>query len=640
MIPRPKENCGSRNVRQDRLSKTSILIYCLGVIPVVWLALLIAPAFGGGLPSLIENLGGIFKHPFHIQWCENSLKTVLIFVAAYGMGIGIYLSSARNYRRREEHGSAKWGNAGAVNKRYRDPEPEKNKILTQNVEIGLNGRKHMRNLNVLVCGGSGAGKTRFYAKPNVMQANTSFVVLDPKCEILRDTGNLLKERGYVIKVLDLIDTDNSHCYNPFEYIRSDDDILKLVTNLFKNTTPKNAQPQDPFWDNAAQMMLLALMFYLYHEAPKEEQNFQMIMEMIREGDVSEEDSSMLSPLDQLFEKLGKREPTHIAYKHYTDYRRGAGKTLKSIQITLLSHLSKFNLDSITRITSYDEMELGLMGDRKTALFAVIPNNDTSFNFLVGMLYTQLFQQLDYKADVVYKGGLKVPVHLVMDEFANIALPDNFETELATMRSRNISASIILQNLAQLKALYEKQWENIIGNCDSFLYLGGNELSTHEYITKLLGKETIDMNTYGQSRGRNGNYSTNWQITGRELMTPDEVRRLDNKYALLFIRGEMPVKDLKYDLKKHPNIAMTTDGGAEPYNHEKEDYNLATLVFDETLLKAPKTSVEDIEEDEFVILTEEEIYEIMYGKRKPINQPRKIEEERENEGFIYQEQEGQ
>ena len=622
-------------MRQDKFSKTNVLLYGIGLIPVVWLALLTAPAFGGGLPSLIGNFAEIFKEPFHIVWCEDSLKTVLIFIAAYGMGIGIYLSTARNYRRREEHGSAKWGNAGTVNKKYRDPEPEKNKILTKSVEIGLNGRKHMRNLNVLVCGGSGAGKTRFYAKPNVMQGNTSFVVLDPKGEILRDTGKLLEEKGYVIKVLDLINTDNSDCYNPFEYIRSDDDILKLVTNLFKNTTPKNAQPQDPFWDNAAQMMLLALMFYLYHEAPKEEQNFQMIMEMIREGDVSEEDSSMLSPLDQLFEKLGKREPTHIAYNHYTDYRRGAGKTLKSIQITLLSHLSKFNLDSITRITSYDEMELGLMGDRKTALFAVIPNNDTGFNFLVGMLYTQLFQQLDYKADVVYKGGLKVPVHLVMDEFANIALPDNFEIELATMRSRNISASIILQNLAQLKALYEKQWENIIGNCDSFLYLGGNELSTHEYITKLLGKETIDMNTYGQSKGRNGNYSTNWQITGRELMTPDEVRRLDNKYALLFIRGEMPVKDFKYDLKKHPNIAMTTDGGAKPYSHEKKNYNLATLVFDESLMKEPKTDPEDIEEDEFVILTEEEIYEIMYGKRKKVNQPIKNEEERENEGFVYQ-----
>ena len=611
-------------------------MYCLGLIPVVWLALLVAPAFGGGLPSLIGNLAEIMRQPFHIVWCEDSLKTVLIFIAAYGMGIGVYFSTARNYRRREEHGSAKWGNAGAVNKKYRDPVPEQNKILTRTVELGLDGKKHMRNLNVLVCGGSGAGKTRFYAKPNVMQANTSFVILDPKGEILRDTGNLLTERGYVIKVLDLIDTDNSDCYNPFEYIRSDDDILKLVTNLFKNTTPKNAQPQDPFWDNAAQMMLLALMFYLYHEAPKEEQNFQMIMEMIREGDVSEDDPLMESPLDQLFQRLGQREPTHIAYKHYTDYRRGAGKTLKSIQITLLSHLSKFNLDSITRITSSDDMELGLMGDRKTALYAVIPNNDTSFNFIVGMLYTQLFQQLDYKADVVYKGGLKVPVHLVMDEFANIALPDNFEIELATMRSRNISASIILQNLAQLKALYEKQWENIIGNCDSFLYLGGNELSTHEYITKLLGKETIDMNTYGQSRGRNGNYSTNWQITGRELMTPDEVRRLDNKYALLFIRGEMPVKDLKYDLKKHPNIAKTVDGGAEPYSHEKKDYNLATLVFDEALMKAPKTDVSDIEEDDFVILTEEEIYDILYGKTKPKNQPIKNEEERENEGFQYQE----
>ena len=625
-------------MREDRFSKTSIILYCLGLLPIVWLALLVAPAFGSGLPSLIGNLADVFKEPFHIEWCEDSLKTVLIFIAAYGMGIGIYLSTARNYRRREEHGSAKWGNAGAVNKKYKDPEPENNKILTRNVEIGLDGKKHMRNLNVLVCGGSGAGKTRFYAKPNVMQANTSFVILDPKGEILRDTGKLLEGKGYVIKVLDLIDTDNSDCYNPFEYIRSDDDILKLVTNLFKNTTPKNAQPQDPFWDNAAQMMLLALMFYLYHEAPKEEQNFQMIMEMIREGDVSEEDSSMLSPLDQLFEKLGKREPTHIAYKHYIDYRRGAGKTLRSIQITLLSHLSKFNLDSITRITNSDDMELGKMGDRKTALYAVIPNNDTSFNFIVGMLYTQLFQQLDYKADVVYKGGLKVPVHLVMDEFANIALPDNFEIELATMRSRNISASIILQNLAQLKALYEKQWENIIGNCDTFLYLGGNELSTHEYITKLLGKETIDTNTYGQSHGRNGNYSTNWQITGRELLTPDEVRRLDNKYALLFIRGEMPVRDLKYDLKKHPNIAKTVDGGAEPYNYEKKDYNLATLVFDEALMKAPKTDPEDIEEDEFVILTEEEIYDILYGKSKPIKQPIKYEEEKGNEGFHYQKQE--
>ena len=388
------------------------------------------------------------------------------------------------------------------------------------------------------------------------------------------------------------------------------------------------------------MMLLALMFYLYHEAPEEEQNFQMIMEMIRAADVREDDSEYSSPLDQLFEKLGQRDPGHIAYKHYTDYRKGSGKTLKSIQITLISHLSKFNLDSITRLTSYDEMELDKMGERKTALFAVIPNNDTSFNFIIGMLYTQLFQQLDFKADITNKGkGLKVPVHFVMDEFANIALPDNFEIELATMRSRNISASIIIQNMAQLKALYEKQWENIVGNCDSFLYLGGNELSTHEYITKLLGKETIDTNTYGQSKGRNGNYSTNWQITGRELMTPDEVRRLDNRYALLFVRGEMPVKDLKYDIFKHPNIALTTDGGADIYNYEKKSYNLATFEYDvdmEKDEKVPYTDLTGIDEDDFTILTEEEIYEILDKKDPETNQNENENmEEKNNDGFISQ-----
>ena len=459
-----------------------------------------------------------------------------------------------------------------------------------------------------------------------------------KGELLRDTGGLLKEKGYIIKVLDLIDPNRSDGYNPFEYIRSDDDILKLVTNLFKSTTPKNAQSQDPFWDNAAQMLLLALMFYLYHEAPKSEQNFQMIMEMIRAGDVSEDDPDYESQLDQLFFRLGKRNKEHIAFRHYMDYRKGAGKTLKSIQITLLSHLSKFNLDSIARLTFSDDMELDKMGDRKTALYAVIPNTDTSFNFLVSMLYTQLFQQLDYKADVVYKGGLKVPVHLVMDEFANIALPDNFEIELATMRSRNISTSIILQNLAQLKALYEKQWENILGNCDTFLYLGGNEQSTHEYITKLLGKETIDLNTYGQSHGRNGNYSTNWQITGRELMTPDEVRRLDNRYALLFIRGEMPVRDLKFDLKRHPNIALTVDGGGKPYFHEDTGCSIASVEICEA--NDPRLDVmDDDSEDEFIILSSEEIEKIIEEnsneKKIPLNELRK-NGGKNNDGFITEE----
>ena len=599
-------------MRQDKLSRSSILLYCAGLIPVVWLALLIAPAFGGGLPELIENLAEIFKSPFHIVWCEDSLKTVLILVFAYAMGIGIYLATARNYRRREEHGSARWGSARAVNKKYSSKDSAGNKMLTQNTAIGLNGRKHRRNLNVLVCGGSGAGKTRFYAKPNVMQANTSYVVLDPKGEILRDTGNLLVDEGYEIKVLDLINMEKSHCYNPFIYLHEDNDIQKLVTNIFKNTTPKGAQTQDPFWDNAAMMLLLALIFYLHYEAPPEEQSFPMVLEMIRAGEVMEENENYRSPLDILFDKLAERNPEHIALKYYRNYRSGSGKTLKSIQITLVSRLEKFNLDSLAGITQTDDMELADIGERKTAVFAVIPDNDSSFNFVVGMLYTQLFQQLYYKADIEHGGRLPVHVHFVMDEFANVALPDEFDKLLSTMRSREISVSIIIQNLAQLKALFEKQWESIVGNCDEFLYLGGNEQSTHEYVSKLLGKETIDINTYGQSRGRNGNYSTNWQITGRELMTPDEVRMLDNKYALLFIRGERPVMDFKYDILRHPNVSRTADGKAEPYKHGKEVISLATVQFDEDLLSV-KHNDGGVEEGDFVILTEEEIDEILSGK---------------------------
>ena len=603
-------------MRQDKFSRSSILLYCIGVIPVVWLALLTAPALGGGLPNLLKNLSEVFKNPFHVEWCGDSLKTVLVFIFAYAMGIGIYLATARNYRRREEHGSARWGSAKAVNRKYRNTDAEKNKLLTQQTSIGLDGRKHRRNLNVLVCGGSGAGKTRFYAKPNIMQANTSFVVLDPKGEILRDTGNLLKEKGYEIRVLDLINMDKSDCYNPFVYLHEDNDIQKLVTNIFKNTTPKGSQSQDPFWDQAAMMLLLALVFYLHYEAPPEEQNFPMVMEMIRAGEVREDNEDYLSPLDILFNKLEERTPDHIALKYYRNYRSGSGKTLKSIQITLVSRLEKFNLDSLASITQTDDMKLGELGEKKTAVFAIIPANDSSFNFIVGMLYTQLFQQLYFKADNEYGGRLPVHVHFVMDEFANVALPDEFEKLLSTMRSYEISVSIIIQNMAQLKSLFEKQWESIVGNCDEFLYLGGNEQSTHEYVSKLLGKETIDMNTYGQSRGRNGNYSTNWQITGRELMTPDEVRMLDNRYALLFIRGERPVMDLKYDILKHPNVDLTTDGKAKPYVHGKRKYNYASIQLDRDLID-PETKETEFEDDnsDYVILTEEDIDNILNPKQE-------------------------
>ena len=592
----------------DKLSRTNLILYSVGLIPVVWLGLLIAPAItNGGIIEVLKNLGEIFNNPFTITICEGSLKTVLIFILAYVLGIGIYITTSRNYRRREEHGSARWGDAVSVNKKYSDKNKTSNKILTKNTRIGLDGRKHRRNLNVLVCGGSGSGKTRFYAKPNIMNANTSFITLDCKGEILRDTGALLEKKGYKIKVLDLINMEKSHCYNPFAYLRDDNDIQRLVTNLFKNTTPKGSQSQDPFWDQAAMMLLLALVFYLHYEAPEDEQNFPMVMEMIRAGEVRENDDTFISPLDELFDRLEKRNPEHIAIKYYRNYRSGSGKTLKSIQITLVSRLEKFNLDSLASITQTDELELWKLGEEKTALFAIIPDNDSSFNFIVGMLYTQLFQQLYYQADMVHGGRLPVHVHFVMDEFANVALPDEFEKLLATMRSREISVSIIIQNLAQLKALFEKQWESIVGNCDEFLYLGGNEQSTHEYVSKLLGKETIDTNTYGQSYGLNGNYTTNWQITGRELMTPDEVRMLDNQYALLFIRGERPVKDFKFDILKHPNVKLSKDGGAPAYKHGLDKYSFASIKLNELDFENAKSDVSKLD---YVILTDDEIEEIM------------------------------
>ena len=588
-------------------SHLRVLIYALGALPVVWIALLLAPSLSEGLPGLLRNLGSIFDHPFTIQWGENSLKTVLALLCVYGLVLMVCLSSDRNYRRREEYGSAKWGDPFKLNRKYAQKNSFLNKILTMYVAIRLSGRLHRRNLNVLVVGGSGAGKTRFYAKPNVMNACTSYVILDPKGEILRDTGCLLEREGYVIKVIDLINMEKSHCYNPFVYLRDDNDIQRLVTNLFKNTTPKGSQSQDPFWDQAATMLLLALIFYLHYEAPPDEQNFSMVMYMIRCGSVKEDNDKYMSPLDILFQRLELRDPEHIALKYYKSYHSGSGKTLKSIQITLISRLEKFNLESLASITQYDELALPLMGERKTAIFAVIPDNDSSFNFLIGMLYTQLFQQLYYSADHRHGGRLPIHVHFVMDEFANVALPDEFEKLLSTMRSREISVSIILQNLAQLKALFEKQWESIVGNCDEFLYLGGNEQSTHEYVSKLLGKETIDTSTYSRSRGRNGSYSTNWQLAGRELMTPDEVRMLDNRYALLFIRGERPVMDEKYDLLKHPNVAFTTDGGAPPYEHGKDTRSVGFFRLDEAALKNA-AEPEWLGEAEFELLSEEELYE--------------------------------
>lgn len=558
-------------MRKDK--QVELVFYFVGAVFIAWLSVLVAPCIHEGLFDAIIYLNEAMNSPFSFELCQDTLKCILISESIYSFSYLTYYYNRKNYRRNEEYGSAKWANNKAVNKKYAEKDYYSNKILSQNVRIGLDGRRHRRNLNTLVIGGSGAGKTRFFGKPNLMQCNTSFVILDPKGEQLRDVGNLLEKEGYVIKVVDLINMNRSHCYNPFRYIKDDKDVLKLITNLIRNTTPKGSQTNDPFWEKSETALLEALCLYLLHEAPEEEQNFTMVMEMIAATEVKEDDEEYQSPLDELFERLEIRNPNSLALKQYKIYKQAAGKTAKSILISVGVRLSAFNLESIASLTATDELELDLVGERKTAIFAVIPDNDSTFNFLIGMLYTQLFQMLYYQADIVHGGALPVPVHFLMDEFANVALPDEFDKLLSTMRSRLIFVSIIIQNLAQIKGLYKDSWESIVGNCDTLYYLGGNEQSTHKFMSEYLGKETLDTNTYGKSSGRSGNYSTNYQQAGRELLTPDEVRLLDNDYGLLFIRGERPVFDKKYDILKHPRINETTDGNAKPYLHGKIKYSI-------------------------------------------------------------------
>ena len=559
--------------RQENQKTIYILLGIFSVF-VIWLALMVAGCYEEDIKlfELLDRLTAAMNNPTHITLNEYSLKAVLIFLFLYAMGIGVYFSSRENRRPGEEHGSARWGNVKSVVKRYMDKDSYKNIILSQNMRLGLNAKKHRRNLNVLVVGGSGAGKTRFYAKPNLMQCNTSFIVADPKGEMLRSIAPLLIENGYDIKVFNLIEPENSDGYNPFVYIRKDEDVIKLISNLIQNTTPKNAQQNDPFWEKSEIALDSALMLYLLHEAPPEEQTFEMLMFLIENAATveDEDESGYQSPVDILFQGLEDEKPEHIAVRQYKIFKQASGKTAKSILISAAVRLAAFNLPEIAKMTSYDNLDIGTLGERKRAIFCVIPDNDNSFNYLVGMLYTQAFQALYFNADNNHGGELPIPVHIVMDEFANVALPDNFERILATMRSRRISVSIIIQNMAQLKALFKDSWENITGNCDTLLYLGGNEQSTHEYISKMLGKETIDTRTRGITKGQHGSSNTNYQNAGRELLTLDEVRLLDNSNALIFIRGERPLIDKKFDILSHPNIAKTADGKAVPYKHSKSE----------------------------------------------------------------------
>ena len=550
-----------------RSFRDSAPVWALFSLLVIYFALVAASVYEEGMTLFQLIPLAINAKSGDIHWTAYTPKFILIFLAVYAGGITLYYSTRQNSRPGEEHGSAQWGNVRALNKKYSDKAPNNNAILTRHLSMSLNGRKHMRNLLQIIVGGSGSGKTRYVVKPNLMLANASFICTDPKGEIVRAVAPLLLQKGYVVKVFDLIDPSHSDSYNPFRYIRRDSDVFRLINNFIQNTTPKNAGQNDPFWEKSETALDAALMLYLLHEAPPEEQTMEMMLTMIEYGAAKEDDDDYQSPLDLLFEALEEEQPNHIALRQYRIFKQAAGKTAKSILVSAAVRLSAFTLPEIQDITNEDSLEISMLGERRQAIFCVIPDsNDNSLNFLVGMLYTQAFQELYYQADKNHMGPLPVPVRLMFDEFANVALPDGYARLQATMRSRNIMATIILQNISQLKALFKDDWEGIIGNADTLVYLGGNEQSTHEYISKLLGKETISTTSSSQSKGRSGSFSQSTQQTGRELMTPDEVRLLDNKNAVVFIRGERPVIDEKYDLMKHPNIAYTEDGGAAPYLH--------------------------------------------------------------------------
>ena len=513
------------------------------------------------------NFGAAFANPlpsFHpVDLLIGVAGGALLKLAVYIKG-----KNRKKFRQGEEYGSARWGRPEDI-RPYMDDDFSNNVILTQTEGLTMNSRpkqpKYARNKNILVIGGSGSGKTRFFVKPNLMQMHSSYVVTDPKGTVLVECGKMLEKNGYIIKSLNTINFRKSMHYNPFAYIRSEKDILKLVNTIIVNTKGDGDKSGEDFWVKAEKLYYTALIGYIWYEAPEHEKNFTTLLELINASEAREDDETFKNPVDLMFDELEERDPDHFAVKQYRKYKLAAGKTAKSILVSAAVRLAPFNLPQIKAVTDHDDMDLYTLGERKCALYAVIPDNDTTFTFLVSLLYSQIFQTLYYCADQIHHGALPCHVHFILDEAPSVNLP-GLPRELATMRSRNISCSTIIQNMAQIKELYKDSWETIPGNSDTLLYLGGNEASTHKYISEALGKSTIDTKTHGQTKGRSGSYSTNFQISGRELLTPDEVRMLDNRYCILFIRGTRPVMDEKYELMEHPAIRYTMDGGGPPYIH--------------------------------------------------------------------------
>ena len=547
-------------IHKKKSFRSAAPVWAALVIPIVWLAVLMAGCYTPGMTifELVAQFTEVTKIPFALHWTPYTMKFIGIFLLLYGGAIPFYYTGQKNTRPGEEHGSASWGSVRELDKKYRDKDAGKNVILTQHLQMSMNGKLHRRNLLQIIVGGSGSGKTRFLAKPNLMLANASFIVTDPKGEMLRAVGNLFLEEGYVLRVFDLIDPSKSDCYNPFCYIRKDADVFKLIDNFIKNTTPKGAKANDPFWEKSETALDAALMLYLLHEAPPEDQNMETILYMIENGGAKEEDDDYQSPLDLLFEALEEEQPDHIAVRQYHIFKQAAGKAAKSILISCGARLAPFDIKELRNLMAYDEMELDTIGDKKTALFLIMSDTDSTFNFVIAILQSQLTNLLCDKADDVYGGRLPVHVRFILDEFANIGQIPQFDKLIATIRSREISASIILQSQSQLKAIYRDNADTIVGNCDTMLFLGGKEKTTLKEISEILGKETIDSFNTSENRGKEISHGLNYQKLGKELMTQDEIATMDGGMCILQLRGVRPFFSKKYDITKHPRYKYLSD----------------------------------------------------------------------------------
>ncbi|HFG8527221.1 TPA: VirD4-like conjugal transfer protein, CD1115 family [Streptococcus pyogenes] len=481
---------------------------------------------------------------------------VLIKFIVYTKG-----KNAKKFRQGKEYGSARWGTKKDIEP-YMDEKFQNNILLTQTERLTMNGRpanpKYARNKNVLVIGGSGSGKTRFYVKPNLMQMHSSYCVTDPKGTIVLECGKMLEDNGYEIKILNTINFKKSMKYNPFAYLRSEKDILKLVQTIIANTKGEGEKAGEDFWVKAEKLYYTALIGYIFYEAPREEKNFATLLDMIDASEVREDDETYMNPIDRLFEALEKKEPTHFAVKQYKKYKLAAGKTAKSILISCGARLAPFDIQELRDLMKEDELELDTLGDRKTALFVIISDTDDTFNFVVSIMYSQLFNLLCDKADDVYSGRLPIHVRCLLDEFANIGLIPKFEKLIATIRSREISASIILQAQSQLKAIYKDNADTIVGNCDSTLFLGGKEKTTLKELSETLGKETIDLYNTSETRSNQKSFGLNYQKTGKELMSQDEITVMDGSKCIFQLRGVRPFLSDKFDITKHKNYRLLED----------------------------------------------------------------------------------